>query len=357
MTGFATGLCLECRGQQEQPHPRAAIYNQKGKVQRFYWREIFKTYCWLTLEWLHDNSEHVKDILDFQERFAENAKQLKGQARVHWQQVHKRTPKYDVTERTPAQFLSEVNIPVVNVPAKYLQIEKAGQKIGKWTNKTGELVSAETIAAEWYESRGYVSLRCERKLISILVSTFLTNSIQSLSDPRVREVFRNTTKGWTPIHTNTGLISILLPEDFGSVEYYKRRYDAIQTDLDRMRKFDNLLSLFDDLLYESTSLRDYLWVNDDQVVKLAREALLVLPTEVVIKGVQWAIGDFWQRQPGWPEFLVCRENQFFFSEVKSPNDELSQEQMNWFRWAICEAAIPCEICRIEREKPDAAAMR
>jgi len=88
------------------------------------------------------------------------------------------------------------------------------------------------------------------------VSTFLTNSIQSPNDPRVREVFRNTTKAWTPRHTNTGLISILLPEDFGSADHYQRRYDAIQNDLDRMRDSGNLLSLFEALLDESTSFRD-----------------------------------------------------------------------------------------------------
>ena len=74
----------------------------------------------------------------------------------------------------------------------------------------------------------------------------------------------------------------------------------------------------------------------------------VLPIDVVIASVEWAIGDFWQRQPGWPDFLLHNSDAFFFSEAKSPNDELSQEQMNWFRWAIEKAKIPCEICRLEK---------
>jgi hypothetical protein len=41
VTGFAAHMCAECRGETEMPHPRAAIYGQKGKVERYYWREIY----------------------------------------------------------------------------------------------------------------------------------------------------------------------------------------------------------------------------------------------------------------------------------------------------------------------------
>ncbi|MFX0210685.1 MAG: hypothetical protein ACFFDT_32195, partial [Candidatus Hodarchaeota archaeon] len=34
--------------------------------------------------------------------------------------------------------------------------------------------------------------------------------------------------------------------------------------------------------------------------------------------------------------------------VKSPNDKLSLEQMQWFEWAIEKVKIPCEICRIKK---------
>ncbi len=350
VTGFASHVCLECRGKKEEPHPRAAIYKQKGKVQRFYWREIFKTYCQSILEWQSANSEQVKDIFDFQKRFPDVARLLKKEARAYWQQLHKQTPKYNLKEKTQAEFLSGIKIPVVRVMARYCQVEKSGQKIGKWLNQAGELVSAESIAAEYYEHQGYVALRCERKLISTLISTFLTRSVQSSSDPRVKEVFRNTTRGWTPNNTRTGLISILLPEDFGSVEHYARRQKEIQEDIDQMRKCTNLLTLFDQLVHPSTSLRDYLWVNDDRFVELARTALAVLPTEVVIAGVEWTIGDFWHRQPGWPDFLVYNNDEFLFSEVKSPKNELSREQMNWFEWAIGTAKIPSELCRVENQK-------
>lgn len=74
VTGFAPNICAECRGEKEEAHPRAAIYGQKGKVERYYWREIFKTYCEYVLNWLQQNSEQVKDIIKFQSKFPDVAR-------------------------------------------------------------------------------------------------------------------------------------------------------------------------------------------------------------------------------------------------------------------------------------------
>ncbi len=78
--------------------------------------------------------------------------------------------------------------------------------------------------------------------------------------------------------------------------------------------------------------------------------MAVLPKETVIASVEWAIQDFWKRQPGWSDLFVYNSNNYKFAEVKSPYDELSQEQMQWFAWAL-EQKIPCEILRVNRRKP------
>lgn len=349
VTGFAPNICAECRGEKEEAHPRAAIYGQKGKIERYYWREIFKTACEYMFNWLQQNSKQVKDIIEFQSKFPDIATEFKKKAKKHWQAIDKESPKYDLKEQTEAEFLLKVQVPFIKIKAEYRQIEKSGQKIGKWINQSGKLVSVEEIATEWYCSKGYTVLSCERKFISTWVGTFLALPIQDHSDVRIRSTFRNSTKGWTSHNRNTGLISILLPEDFGSAEYYKRREAAIQAGIQRMRTA-NLQTLFDELLDNSESLRDYLWVNDDEVIEVARIALHILSKETVIAGVEWAIQNFWQRQPGWPDLFVYKGNDYTFIEVKSPNDELSHEQMNWFQWAIEQSHIPCEICRVEKKK-------
>ena len=113
VNGFAALLCAECRGEDEEPHPRAAIWGQKGKVERFYWREIFKTECELTLDWLNEQGENIKDITDYRSRFPAITKEINRKARQHWQNTHKANPKYDLTERTEASFLSSPNTSVI----------------------------------------------------------------------------------------------------------------------------------------------------------------------------------------------------------------------------------------------------
>jgi hypothetical protein len=349
VTGFAQNICPECRGETEMPHPRAAIYGLKGKVERYYWREIYKTYCQFTLDWMNQNSEKVKDMLEFQKRFPAVAKELEKKAKINWKTVANQNPKYDMKETTNAEFLSRVPIPEVHISVEYGQMEKGDQKVGKWVGQDGSFVSVEQIATEHYISQGYSVLRCERLLISTWVATFLCSSIQDMTDPRVRTVFRNSTKGCTSRNRNAGLMAILLPEDFGSAEFYERRKDRITSTIAYMRKAADLLRLFSELLEASESLRDYLWVNSDEAVETARTALGVLPRDVVISSVEWAVQDFWQRQPGWPDLFAFKGKDYKFVEVKSPLDELSQEQMQWFEWAV-EQKIACEILRVNRRK-------
>lgn len=349
VTGFAPKVCAECRGETEMPHPMAAIYGRKGKVERYYWREIYKTYSHSTLEWLKQNSEKVKDILEFQKKFPEVAKELEKKAKNHWKTVAKQNPKYDMKETTNSEFLLRVPVAEKQISAEYRQIKKDNQKVGKWVGQDGSLVSVEEIAVENYASQGYSVLRCERILISTWVATFLCMVIQDTTDPRVREVFRNSTKGWRSKKRDTELIGILLPEDFGSAEFYERKKDAITSAIAYMRNKENLITTFDELLEPGESLRDYLWVNNDEAVDIARTALAHLPKDVVISSIEWAIQDFWRRQPGWADLFVYNSNEYKFVEVKSPYDELSQEQMQWFEWVV-DQKIPCEILRVNRKK-------
>ena len=349
VNGFALNICAECRGVIDEAHPRAAIYGQKGKVERYYWREIDKTYYGYALTWLNNNSERVRDIDEFQARFPDEAEELQKMAKQHWQNVHTLNPKYDIREETEAQILSRIIVPINKITAEYRQIERNDQKIGQWVGQGGDLVSVEQIAAEWYAQKGYTVLRCERVLISSLVATLLARSIQTMNDPRMQTAFRNSTRGWTSQNRNTPLITISLPEDFGSASYYERRKDALRSSIQKLEESISVRATFDQLLAESESLRDYLWVNNNEAVETTRIALNILSKEQVIACVKWVIQDFWQRQPGWPDFVMFRNSDFRFVEVKSPHDKLSKEQMNWFKWAVEEANIPCEICRVERE--------
>jgi len=348
VSGFAAKICAECRGEIEEAHPRAAIYGQKGKIERYYWREVYKTYLSMVLDFVTQNNKHVKNIIEFERRFKATSKKMKKAARKIWQEKHNQNPKYDTTEITESAFLSQVMIPEIEVYAKYTQIQKGKQRVGKWISDSGEKVTAEVIATEYYRKLGFNVYRCERKLISSLVGTFCSLVIQDPEDPKNLIAMRHSTKGWTSTNKNTPLVFFSLPQDFGSHEYFYRRKKEFSKLFTELRKTHELKGLFDQFLKPSTSLRDYLWVNDDYSVELTRIALKVIPKEIIVDFIEWTIKHFWNRQPGWPDLLIIKPNQYRFVEVKSPHDKLSLDQMQWFKWAIEKEKIPCEICRVKK---------
>ena len=346
VSGFATKICAECRGEKEEAHPKAAIYGRKGKIERYYWREIYKTYLSMVLDFIIQNNKHVKNIIEFERRFKATSKKMKRSASKIWQINHKENPKYDTTEITESKFLSQVPIPEIVVYAQYTQIQKGKQRVGKWISDSGEKTTIEEIATEHYRKLGFNVYRCERKLISSLVGTFCFPIIQDPGDPKNLIAMRQSTKGWTSTTKNTPLVFFSRPQDFGSHAYFNRRNQEFSKLFMELRKVDELRPIFDQLLEPSTSLRDYLWVNDDDSIELTRIALKVIPKEIIVDLIEWTIKHFWERQPGWPDLLIVKSDQYRFVEVKSPNDELSLDQMQWFRWAIEKEKIPCEICRV-----------
>jgi hypothetical protein len=165
---------------------------------------------------------------------------------------------------------------------------------------------------------------------------------------------RASTRGWGSGTPDKRLITFLLPTDFGSHAYFERRHESIEKAIKCVEESADLISLFEKNVEPSESFRDYLWVNEYDYISAARISLKVLPKSLIIASLRWAVEDFNSRRSGWPDLLVFREGEFLFSEVKSPHDKLSHEQMNWFRWAVKEAAIPCELVKVKQKSQDNA---
>jgi len=347
VAGFAKDVCRACRGELEPAAPRAAIYNQKGKVQRYYWREITKTYYESVLAWSRERGVTIENIMSLEAEHPTETKRLRKAARKHWQQRHRQDPKYDTSERTPAQFLDVVSVPEVEVEADYVKEKRGDALVGKWKISLSETGGAEDIAAGYYESAGYEVFRCERKLISTLVAVLCWPVIQDPDDPRAQEVMRGSTVGWRE-GAQTPLIHFLLPEDFGSASFYERRRSEFDAHFASLEEAADLEQVFEGMLEGAETLRDYLWVAEDDAEELARAALSTIPKDVILRMIRWTVADFWHRQPGWPDLLLLKAPEYRFSEVKSPNDKLSLEQMQWFEWALVDAEepVPCEVCRI-----------
>jgi hypothetical protein len=149
--------------------------------------------------------------------------------------------------------------------------------VGKWRADDGQIVAAEELVAGVLRTRGYQVLACERRLISVLVATFLAEVVQDPSDPLQQVAMRGSTRKWKRDGA-TPQIAFLLPTDFGSPQYYLRRRPEFDRALDALTDVTDLSAEFDRRSERATTLRDYLWVADDDVNRLARSALAVIPS-------------------------------------------------------------------------------
>jgi len=233
-----------------------------------------------------------------------------------------------------------INLPLREVYARYAQR-------GKWFNDAGQLRSTEQIVAESYQSQGYNVKTWANSFIQTCVATLLAPVIQDPDDPQLSTGIRRSTRGWFKNHANAPTISIVHPGDFGSRRYYERRSKEFGDWFERLKLSSSLAELFEELLEKSTSLRDYLWVNEDYAVELARTALRTIPQETVLTCMRWTVEDYWHRRPGWPNLFVYGNNRFLF--VKSQYSRLSQDHVNWFEWTV-KSNIPCEICRVKKRE-------
>jgi hypothetical protein len=343
--GFAHAICAHCRCEQEEPHPKAEGWGNKGKVYRFYWREITKTYYQAVLEWLAARDLSISNIIEFEQQHPSDACALKAESLKFWQRSHSLKPKYDTHELTQAGFLKDADVRTVSFPGTYRQVRKEGQDIGRWVLADGSLAGAEDYAKECYNSLGFSTIRCERRIPLVWTVAFLGHVIQDPSDPLTREVLRHSTVGWSKSHPNTANVAFLLPRDFGTATYASRRMVAIRSAVEEMETCPDLGSLLRKGVLAHRSLLDYLWVNDNGCCRYAEAAIEVLPRQFITMAVQWLVADLWRHSPGWPDFLIYRGREWFFSEVKSPKDRLSSAQMRWLEWARMHG-VSFELCNV-----------
>ena len=125
---------------------------------------------------------------------------------------------------------------------------------------------------------------------------------------------------------------MLLPDDFGTPGYGSRRAIAIQEHFSAdMQDRDELEWLFDYWLEPSGQLRNYLWAHRDEHVETAHRLIQILPPDAICHILKYLVNSYWQRYCGWPDLLIYRDDDFFFAEVKSSSDKLSEDQKNWIR--------------------------
>jgi len=311
--GFQDRVCNECRGLRPVPAPVSEAPGRTSKISRYYWREIsFETVR--RFDESHAGQKRRDDP-------AEYAK-IKKEVVEHFKALHLKQPKYIYREQSQQEVIDRTRTEVILIPARH--VSTPGEKVQIEDN--GVLVSAEEFAARYFCQRGYSCIHSESRPFHALFGVFMFSLIQDPHDPRNRMIAFGSRTAFDQKISPPPPIWTFLPEDFGAPGYFKRRRKAIDRHLSQL---ENLQWLFDYWTRHSTDFREYLWAHTPEVLATARQIMDVLGLHNLRTVLRYLVRDYWHNYCGWPDLFVYRDHDFFFVEVKSSKDKLSEDQKHW----------------------------
>jgi len=341
--GFQERICNSCRGLPEEPHPKAETYGRGSKIIRYYWREIFFEVTERFASWAEANG--YKDSRKAQSEFPDKFKRIRRAVIQEMKKQHTISPKYEYQEVSQDEVLKKYDVEVVRLEADYVDHLERGVRL----RLKGKLVSAEDFVAVYFRSRGLSVLFMESRPLHALFGTMMFLLIQDFADPLVRMVGFGDRAAFEEGKQGARILTYL-PTDFGTQSYAARRSESIESHLAMLpRDVDEMVGLFDYWTGPSSPFRQYLWAHRTDDVEKARQLLDILPVDIVVRILRYLVGHYWGRYLGWPDLLVYNEDGFFFTEVKSSRDKLSEDQKNWIRRNSQILDLPFKLVKIHRK--------
>jgi hypothetical protein len=298
--GFQANVCPECRGQKPVAAPKAPMHGATTKITRYYWREIFFE---TTKRFYNSHPElDPNDPSTSEFNFPEERKRIRKQVIAEIKTQHDINPKYEYNELSQAEVIDVTNTEVVLISAEHVQTE--GKKIGIRDGST--IRSVEEFSSEYFKRQGYSTLEVESVPFHVLFGVFMYLVVQE--DARGRIVQFGSRNDFDNGNSEEGLITTILPDDFGSKLYYERQKNLIVRHLNEL---DDLEWLFDYWLDHSSDFRQYLWAHRAEDVMKAKQVMSILGLDNLKKVLHYLIMNYWKNYCGWPDLLVYNSSDFF----------------------------------------------
>lgn len=322
--GFQKNLCDECRGIPPKAYPKAETYGNTTKYKRYYWREIqFETIKkfgdWCDEECIGEN------WLVARLKYSDVYNSIENKILNKILERHKQSPKYKYINKSTQEVLDEAEVEVENINVTYVRRSEKHATVLYEEN----VLTVEEYAKRYYEDKGYQVLFCESVPFHVLFGVYMWLVIQDLQDPMNSPImFGNRDPN---IQKTEELVMTMLPKDFGTKGYYMRRQDFINEHLKSIAQTDDLLWLFDYWLDYSSNFRQYLWAHLEKDIQRARRIVEIMSSEHIIKCLRYLIKYYWSHYLGWPDLLVSNDSEYFFVEVKSSKDKLTDDQKSWIQ--------------------------
>ncbi|HDH27914.1 MAG TPA: hypothetical protein ENH13_02135 [Euryarchaeota archaeon] len=341
--GFQEGVCNSCRGLPEEAYPKAQMYRLKSKIHRYYWREIYFETTKRFADWAE--SQGYQEYCIAERDHHEVYTSINQTVVKEIKELHRINPKYIYEGESANEVITKNEVDVISLDGVYLKPSPGRAAI----LDRGEICSVEEFAKRHFERLGYKVLFTESVPFHVLFGVFMWLLIQDSTDSKVdmvgvgdREAFDNGTKG--------DIIWTLLPEDFGTSGYAQRRAKSIEEHFSMLPgSKEELFWLFEYWVDHSANLRQYLWAHRPQDLAKAKEIISILPADATRQILRYLVEDYWGRYLGWPDMLVYNSCEFFFVEIKSSKDKLSEVQKNWIRGNKNYLHLPFKLVKIHKK--------
>ncbi|MCL1059850.1 VRR-NUC domain-containing protein [Shewanella gelidimarina] len=336
--GFQENICPVCRGLKAVAAPTAPMHGATTKIVRYYWREIF----FETTRRFYDANPNL-DPLDYNSsefNFPEKRREVEKQVISEIKKQHETNPKYEYSEKSQQEVIETTNTEVILVNAEHVN---TGEKKVGIRNGDG-IVTVEEYAADYFNKQGFKVLEVESVPFHVLFGIFMFLVIEDADDSKGRIVQFGSRNDFDTNTCQEGMITTILPDDFGSNLYFERQKELIDWHLSEL---DDLDWLFDYWLECSSNFRQYLWAHREKDISKAKEVMNVLGLENIKKVLNYMVMNYWKNFCGWPDLLVYDDNDdFFFVEVKSRNDKLSEDQKNWLMGNMQHMGFKAKIFKV-----------
>jgi len=217
------------------------------------------------------------------------------------------------------------------------RVERSPSKKAQYS-VNGKTLFAEEAAIEYYKNKGYDSIWSENHywchVLGLLFWDVIYAKIQgavtciindeefepSPNDRIFKELFEHTIK------TNG------IPSDFFKPEFYPRRKELIENRISMLmnKNLSSELRESFDLHYNRSCrlIEDWDKYTIDQLTICTQKC----DNNTLLSLLDRMLSNYKEYRSGLPDLIVYNDNKFFFSEVKSVNDRLSQKQKDWHKF-------------------------
>jgi len=234
---------------------------------------------------------------------------------------------------------------------KNIELQRAGnQQKGKAKYTiNGNEYFAEEVAINHYKSLGYKALWTENTYWWTLMSLFFWDVIFAETrgavsviiggvqielepgDERFEQLFKQT------------ILMNGMPSDFFTPEFYERRKSLLKNKIQELQ-YSNLEQKLSES-YKQNYGRSCRPIENWDKYKI--DELLISVQRVdkgkLIKILERLISDFNNNRAGLPDLVVYDDKDFFFSEVKSEKDKISEKQKEWHDFLSTTLGLKVEI--------------